>query len=831
MKTKRLLTVVCALIFALILSASTCLVSFANAASLEETEAETAIPVEPEIPEGEEVPEPEAPVEPEGPVMDDTLNVTARTLALKSNVYIKYAVPVGEATDVKMLFWTEAQEDYVIGTQDAEVDPAYQQTVEGVECNIFQYKEMADKQMTDVLYARAYAVVDGVYHYGEVNKYSILQYAYNKQNAETPDEALNEKLDAMLEKGAAAQVAADYKTDDLANEPHSSIHAVDTVLADGFKDFLHPDAKEVVGVDKYLKNSGAKTFYIEFGMTLTGYQTIESYIYYFEQDLGAKKDVEYDSHMFDKLGRIYADCEFVTIETNVYYFVSQQIVYNYYVILDQVYYFGIDGIMRTDVTVGDFYFGADGILVGDNIFFETEDYVYYIQNNVIIYIYIYIEGELYIEIDGAYYPTVDFDSTVFESDHDQDAANNDKLGGVTCKAVNEALGLTFIVVSDELGNFCFAHLPKVEFVFIFEIEGYITANITIDVAVQADMDTIILDKNVSNSLTGRVSIADTDNNMGNNASLAGATVEIERISSTNRFTATTTTDAQGYYSFGELTAGVYILIVRIDAYIIVNQTVYIYENVTVNQNAPIEMIPDVDRDVPGTAAGNIVDARTGRAVSGVTVYIRAGLNNTTGEILATVITNSNGSYSVEGLLPGNYTAQIVDERELDDETYRFGTLTIMIKVMAHVTITNQNATVSNSAGLDIDGMRVVLTWGSWPSDLDSHMQINLTSGASKHIYYSSKTGLNAALDVDDTSSYGPETITVSSIQDGTYRYYIYNFSGGNICGSGATVNIYFGASTSPAYTLYVPTTGSGRTWNVFTYDSVAGELTITNTIS
>ena len=111
------------------------------------------------------------------------------------------------------------------------------------------------------------------------------------------------------------------------------------------------------------------------------------------------------------------------------------------------------------------------------------------------------------------------------------------------------------------------------------------------------------------------------------------------------------------------------------------------------------------------------------------------------------------------------------------------------------------------------------------------MQINLTSGASKHIYYSSKTGLNAALDVDDTSSYGPETITVSSIQDGTYRYYIYNFSGGNICGSGATVNIYFGASTSPAYTLYVPTTGSGRTWNVFTYDSVAGELTITNTIS
>jgi hypothetical protein len=47
--------------------------------------------------------------------------------------------------------------------------------------------------------------------------------------------------------------------------------------------------------------------------------------------------------------------------------------------------------------------------------------------------------------------------------------------------------------------------------------------------------------------------------------------------------------------------------------------------------------------------------------------------------------------------------------------------------------------------------------------------------------------------------------------------------------SGATVNIYFGSST-PAYTLNVPS-GSGRTWNVFTYNAITGEFIITNNIS
>lgn len=56
---------------------------------------------------------------------------------------------------------------------------------------------------------------------------------------------------------------------------------------------------------------------------------------------------------------------------------------------------------------------------------------------------------------------------------------------------------------------------------------------------------------------------------------------------------------------------------------------------------------------------------------------------------------------------------------------------------------------------NLDGLRVVLTWGQTPDDLDSHMIF-----PGNNIYFENKTGTDAELDVDDTDSYGPETITL-----------------------------------------------------------------------
>lgn len=779
------------------------------------------------------VPEPEEQEETTNP-----LNIIAHTLALKENTYVKYAVPAGEST-VKMLFWTEAQDDYSYGTQTCEAEAAYAYTVNGVLCNIFQFTAFADKQMTDVLYARAYTEEDGEYTYGDVDKYSILDYAYNMRQDENADEELDSTLTALLDKGAAAQKAENYKTDDLANEPHSKIHTVDSVLADGFRDMLHPDSKEITEAETYLLFSGNITLYFENSVAMTGYQTVESYIYYFEDVLGAKKSVEFDGHIFDRHGRICGDCEFVTLPDGcTYYIVAQVIVYNYYIINNQIYYFGNDGVMSTDREVDGHYFNENGILTETSVFVDCGDKVYYVVDSLIVYVYIYIENELYMQIGELLYPTTDYSSSIFESDNDEDASNNAALGNVTCKAqINiDGMEIPFTVASKADGSFSFAHLPMLTIVFTFVLENYIDVTFTADISrPQETNNNVILDKNVSNTLNGRVTIADDDTNSANNAPLGGATVTIDRVSSTNAFHAETTTDTNGNYTFGELTAGVYQLVVVIENYIVVNQTVYIRYNETNIQNTPIEAIPGNDLTSVGTAAGNIKDARTGLVVVGVTIYIRAGLNNTKGEVLKTVKTDANGNYSISDLAPGNYTAQVVDERELENEDYRFGSLTIAVKVLPNKTITNQNATVSNSVGLDVSGMRVVLTWGATPRDLDSHMRIDLSNGSSAHIDFSNKEQLNAKLDVDQRSAYGPETITVASVEDnpGTYTYYVYNWSGGGnsvLSNSGAKINIYFGGSEVPAYTLYVPN-GSGLYWNVFTYNSVTGEFTIVNTIT
>ena len=87
--------------------------------------------------------------------------------------------------------------------------------------------------------------------------------------------------------------------------------------------------------------------------------------------------------------------------------------------------------------------------------------------------------------------------------------------------------------------------------------------------------------------------------------------------------------------------------------------------------------------------------------------------------------------------------------------------------------------------------------------------------------------------MDDTTQYGPETITFytdnSNIDE--YKYHVYNYSGGyagdELSYSGARVTVYYGSQTSE--TFHVPINQMGRTWNVFSI--VDGEIVIENTIT
>lgn len=126
---------------------------------------------------------------------------------------------------------------------------------------------------------------------------------------------------------------------------------------------------------------------------------------------------------------------------------------------------------------------------------------------------------------------------------------------------------------------------------------------------------------------------------------------------------------------------------------------------------------------------------------------------------------------------------------------------------------------SVSPVLNIEQFRVVLDWDKAPNDLDAHFIKN----RSYHISYRNTRVLSdgtGQLDRDEMQGYGPETITVESIDsDGEYLYAVHNYSqkmnsrATPLSQSKATVRVYGNNELLKTYT--VPSTHRGETWNVF----------------
>lgn len=199
--------------------------------------------------------------------------------------------------------------------------------------------------------------------------------------------------------------------------------------------------------------------------------------------------------------------------------------------------------------------------------------------------------------------------------------------------------------------------------------------------------------------------------------------------------------------------------------------------------------------------GTIVSALTGNGVSDATLYVR-DRGVTTGDPIAEITTDRNGGYTVE-LEQGEYTAEVNRDgyipENIDFEVDGWGEIDIEQFVI--------------SEELEDGEIRIVLEWGEYPRDLDSHLEGRTSSGQNIHVFFANKEEDGANLDVDDTSSYGPETITITDI-NGEYNYYVYDFTeSGNIGISGATVKVYTPGSFAPK-TYSVPAI-TGNTWEVF----------------
>jgi uncharacterized protein YfaP (DUF2135 family) len=130
---------------------------------------------------------------------------------------------------------------------------------------------------------------------------------------------------------------------------------------------------------------------------------------------------------------------------------------------------------------------------------------------------------------------------------------------------------------------------------------------------------------------------------------------------------------------------------------------------------------------------------------------------------------------------------------------------------------------------------VVLTWGQQPVDLDAHLTGPNNAGGRFHLFFGNRTPVPyATLDLDDTSSFGPETVTVSSLNGsfvgGTYNYYVNNFNGDASWNVSQAVVTVFQRGGQVAQFPVSAASGStsAPNWQVFTFSiTAAGQVSIT----
>ncbi len=297
---------------------------------------------------------------------------------------------------------------------------------------------------------------------------------------------------------------------------------------------------------------------------------------------------------------------------------------------------------------------------------------------------------------------------------------------------------------------------------------------------------------------------------------------------------TKATSSSGEYEI-VLSEGDYILNINAIAYI--PETIHVH--VTYNEITNISRLRQIpeDRAGDGIAKGFIYDAKDGSIIENVQLNFRKGINVKDGSIVHSMTSDLQGQYSVS-LPAGNYTVEV---NKIGYTTTYFDVL-----IIGQHTTDQQNVSITPTI---ISGeIRIVLSWGSLPGDLDSVLLTPQIDGAEYMVYWDKRGTEYSApyckLDIDrtdlnteDTSkTEGPETITIYKSFLGVYTYYVNNYSAkdsssvqGSLINSRAKVDIY--SEEGLIKTFYVPNYGLGTFWKVFTYDGSSGVITPVNIIS
>lgn len=232
----------------------------------------------------------------------------------------------------------------------------------------------------------------------------------------------------------------------------------------------------------------------------------------------------------------------------------------------------------------------------------------------------------------------------------------------------------------------------------------------------------------------------------------------------------------------------------------------------------LHLVPEAITQTGGSGTNNCATAQVQvyNAVQGVSAPLSGATITLGGQ---TVTTNSLGVATLTGLPSGAVSVGVTANGYVAaSQTATLGCTT------AANTVTIALSPSTGAGSLVSGQFRVILTWGQNPDDIDSHLTGPAADGTRWHVYFSAKTGGDmCGLDVDDMSSYGPETTTcprtgsATTLRPGVYRYSVHHYDGTtNIGTSGANVRLEFGNGTVYNYTPPAATyAGSKDVWTVF----------------
>ena len=208
-----------------------------------------------------------------------------------------------------------------------------------------------------------------------------------------------------------------------------------------------------------------------------------------------------------------------------------------------------------------------------------------------------------------------------------------------------------------------------------------------------------------------------------------------------------------------------------------------------------------------TVSGTVLNAEDGQPVVGADVTLSDAVGNS-----QTVQTDAQGQYTVSGSVFEQGSITIEQE----------GAITNSFLVPAGET--TDSGVISLSEVLDSTDMRIVVTWGASPRDMDNHLWLYDTDTGAEldHIFYQDMShnlsGGTVQQDVDDTNGHGPETITIPNYQDANMHYSVHNYTNRSWDVDGVEdvqVQVFVGDTLVQTFAPELPENISGDHWHVF----------------